>query len=329
MPKTFQFRSGSVIYFKGDPADKVYLLQRGMINLVYQDIETGKDVHDMVQNGEFFGVKSALGRYAREENVVVLKNATVMAFSIPEFEKFATENTRIVMKMLTVFSNQLRRVHRQVASLLKNAEQNPDAGLFSMGEYYFKQKRYDYAQYVFSRYLTYYPSGKNIEVATKALELAERAIAAGLTNGQDVPVKAKTKAKADAPAPAKADPSRAYYDALNLIKQEKYQQAYLVFKQIEDTNEGSEWAAKSAFEIGRCFSILGKFDECIQYYTGMLAKYPRHPALREVVFFIGHSNERLGKKEQAMAFYKKVLSIPGPDTDGVTVKTRRALEGLE
>jgi CRP-like cAMP-binding protein len=331
MPQTFHFRSGSVIYFKGDPADKVYLLQRGMIKLVYQDVETGKDVHDMVQKGEFFGVKSALGRYAREENVVVLKNATVMAFSIPEFEKFASENTRIVMKMLTVFSNQLRRVHRQVATLLKNAEQNPDAGLFSMGEYYFKQKRFDYAQHVFSRYLTYYPSGKNVEVATKALDLAERAIAAGYATGQAAPASVKTKAKprADAPAPAKADPSKAYYDALNLVKQEKYQQAYLAFKQIEDTNEGSEWAAKSSFEIGRCFFILSKFDECIQYYTSMLSKYPRHPALREVVFFIGQSNERLGKKEQAVAFYKKVLSIPAPDADGVTTKTRRALEGLE
>ncbi|MDR0669358.1 MAG: cyclic nucleotide-binding domain-containing protein [Treponema sp.] len=315
MPKTFQFRAGSVIYFKGDPADKVFLLQSGMVNLVYQDMETGNDMHDMVQQGEFFGVKSALGRYAREENAVSLKDSTVMAFSIPEFEQTAMTNTRIVMKMLTVFSTQLRRVHRQLAILLKTDEQNPEAGLFSMGEYYLRQKRYTYAQYVFNRYLAYYPSGKNAAAVESGLEQVERILASG------------AEVQTAAP-PKKDDPSAAYYDALNLMAKGKYQQAFLAFKRIEETHGQSEWAAKSAFEIGRCLHILNKFAECIHYYTEMLNRYPRHPDLRETVFYIGRSNERLGKKEQAAAFYKKVLSMPAPEGDGVAVKAKRALEDL-
>jgi TolA-binding protein len=318
MPKTFQFRAGSVIYFRGDPADKVFILQSGMVNLVYQDMETGNDMHDMVQQGEFFGVKSALGRYAREENAVSLKDSTVMAFSIPEFEQIATNNTRIVMKMLTVFSTQLRRVHRQLAILLKTDEQNPEAGLFSVGEYYLKQKRYEYAQYVFNRYLAYYPSGKNSIAAAANLELAERTLASGGADADQTAV----------PPLKKDGPSTAYYNALNLMTKEKYQQAYLAFKQIEEKYGESEWAAKSAFEIGRCLYTLNKFTECAHYYTGMLSRYPRHPDLRETVFFIGQSNERLGKKEQAIAFYKKVLTMPAPEGDGVVVKAKRALKDL-
>ncbi|MDR2374925.1 MAG: cyclic nucleotide-binding domain-containing protein [Treponema sp.] len=319
MPKTFQFRAGSVIYFKGDPADKVFILQSGMVNLVYQDMETGNDMHDMVQRGEFFGVKSALGRYAREENAVSLKDSTVMAFSIPEFEQIAMTNTRIVMKMLTVFSTQLRRVHRQLAILLKTDEQNPEAGLFNVGEYYLRQKRYTYARYVFNRYLAYYPSGKNIAAVESNLERVERILSSGTEDGGSAPAR----------SPKKDDPSAAYYDALNLMTQEKYQQACLAFKHVEENYGQSEWAAKSAFEIGRCLHILNKFPECINYYTDMLNRYPRHPDLRETVFYIGRSNERLGKKEQAAAFYKKVLSMPAPGGDGVTVKAKRALEDLE
>jgi CRP-like cAMP-binding protein len=313
MPKTFQFRAGSVIYFRGDPADKVYILQSGMVNLVYQDMETGNDLHDMVQQGEFFGVKSALGRYAREENAVTLKDSTIMAFSVPEFEQFAAVNTRIVMKMLTVFSTQLRRVHRQLAVLLKTDEQNPEAGLFSMGEYYLKQKRYEYAKYVFSRYLAYYPSGKNNAAAAANLERVERALAGG---GDEQS------------SPSQEEPSAAYYRALNLMTMEKYQQAYLAFKQIEEKYGQSEWAAKSAFEIGRCLYTLKKYAECIQFYTGMLSRYPRHPDLRETVYFLGQSNERLGNKGQAGAFYKKVLSMPAPEGDGLALKAKRALQGL-
>jgi CRP-like cAMP-binding protein len=317
MPKTFQFGAGSVIYFKGDPADRVFILQSGMVNLVYQDMETGDDVHDMVQQGEFFGVKSTLGRYAREENAVALKPSTVVAFSVPEFEQFAVTNTRIVMKMLTVFSTQLRRVHQRLAIQLKTEEQNPEEGLFGLGEYYVKNKRYEYARYVFDRYLTYYPSGRNSGRAAANLEQAERLLAQGAG-----------EAVGAAPPSGDGDPGKAYYQALNLAAQEKYQQAYLAFKRIEDTSGGTTWAAKSAFEIGRCLFTLNKFEECIHYYTDMLNRYPKHPDLREAVFFIGLANERQGSKDRAAAFYRRVLAMPAPAGDGVTVKAKRALGGL-
>ncbi|MDR1444990.1 MAG: cyclic nucleotide-binding domain-containing protein [Treponema sp.] len=319
MPKIFQFRAGSVIYCKGDPADRVLILQNGMVNLVYQDMENGADMRDMVQQGEFFGVKSALGRYAREENAICLKDSTIMAFSIPEFEQFAAANTRIVMKMLTVFSTQLRQVHRQLTVLLKTGEQNPEAGLFSVGEYYFKQKRYTYAKYIFNRYLAYYPSGKNSAAVTARLEAAERA------SGGEGGNQPSSQPAASQPAETAAG---AYHNALNLIKDEKYQNAYLAFKQVEEKYPASEWAAKSAFEIGRCLYTLKKFAECIQYYTGMLGRYPQHPNLRETVFFIGRANEHLEKKDRAAAFYKKVLAMPAPEGDKIEAMTKRALKDL-
>ncbi|MDR3173932.1 MAG: cyclic nucleotide-binding domain-containing protein [Treponema sp.] len=313
MPKTFQFRSGAVIYFKGDPADRVFVLQSGMVSLTYQDMESGEDIHDTVQQGEFFGVKSAMGRYAREENAVALKDSTVLAFSVPEFESFAMVNARIIMKMLTVFSTQLRRVHRQLSILLKTEEQNPEAGLFSMGEYYLKQKRFDYAKYVFSRYITYYPSGRNIAMAEANLKLAEQSMAAG----QDTET-----------AESSGQSSSSYQRALGLASQGKYQQAYSIFKQIADSDPQSEWAVKSALEIGRCLYTLKKFEECIQYFTGMLSRYPQHPNIREAVFFVGQSNEQLGRKAQAQAFYKKILTMTGGEGDRIKAKVEQALKRL-
>ncbi len=176
MPKPLQYRTGSLIYFQGDPADKIYILQNGKISLVSQDIETGEDIRESVQPGEFFGVKSALGRYPREENAMALSDTTVMVFTVQEFEAVAMANTRIIMKMLKVFSNQMRRVHRQVSKLMAKAEEQPADGLFSIGEFYLKNKRFTHAKYIFSRYLIYYPSGKNAHQATKNLEIAENAL---------------------------------------------------------------------------------------------------------------------------------------------------------
>ena len=69
-PKSVFYKANSIIYFLGDMGDKVYILNSGKVSLNYEDIETGQEIHDLVKTGEFFGVKSALGRFFREETAV-------------------------------------------------------------------------------------------------------------------------------------------------------------------------------------------------------------------------------------------------------------------
>ena len=328
MPKPMQFKSGSLIYFQGDPADKVFILQTGKVNLAYQDIETGQDQHDLVQPGEFFGVKSALGRYPREENAMALQDATIMAFTVPEFEALAMANTRIIMKMLKVLSNQLRKIHKQVSSLMAKEEQNPEAGLFSVGEYYLKSKNFGQARYIFSRYMTYYPSGKNIAQAASNLQQAELAMAKAGGSSFTPAAASSPAAQADV-KPELTDTAKAYYDAVSHISQQKYQQAYLAFKKIVDSNSDPEYVAKSSFEIGRCLFLLNKFEDCIKYFTMMITKYPRHPDLADALLLMGQSYEKSNRKDQAVTFYKKILSMPGNAEDGAQIKARRALKTLE
>jgi len=335
MPKPFQYRSGSVIYFQGDAADKIFIVQAGKVNLNYQDTESGEDIHDLVQPGEFFGVKSALGRYPREENAIAIQDANIMAFTVPEFETLAQANTRIIMKMLKVFSNQLRRIHHQVSNLLERGDEtSPEMGLFNVGEYYLKNKRFLQAKYVFSRYLTYYPSGRHAAQAAKNLEIAESqsySQAVAQRPGREAPVSIMS----DNAFPDKGgskdqggDSAKAYYDAVSMITQEKFQQAYLAFKKIIDADEDPEYVAKSFYDISRCLFFLNKFDDCIKSFTVMITKYPKHPDLGNALYFMGQSYEKLGRKDQAVTFYKKILTMPGDEDDGMKVKAKRALKAL-
>jgi TolA-binding protein len=329
MPIPIQYRSGSLIYFQGDAADKIFILKNGKVSLVYQDIETGEDVRDPVQPGEFFGVKSALGKFPREENAIAMaENTTIMAFTVPEFETVASNNTRIIMKMLKVFSNQLRRIHKQVSRLMAIEENSPADGLFNLGEYYLKNKRYAQAKHVFSRYLTFYPAGKDAMKATKNLEMVENAMrSSGDVRKPSAPVKSAPQAAApDKKSPS--DPSSAYYDAVSLISQEKYQEAFMAFKAIVAANADPEWSAKSSFEIGKCIFLLKKYEECLRYYSSMLLQYPKHPEIKDTMFIMGQCNEKIGRNDQAAAFYKKILSMSSGDSDGTTMKVKRALSAL-
>jgi TolA-binding protein len=338
-PKAVQYRANSIIYFKGDQSDRIFLLNAGKVNLSYIDIETGQEVRDLIKMGEFFGVKSALGRYMREETAIVLQDSAVMVFSVPEFEQVASKNTRIITKMLAVFSNQLRRIHRQVQNLMVSDEQvNPETGLYKIGEYYLKNKRYGQSLYAFKRYLVYYPTGAYAtEVTSKIVQAEEYLSRYGSGTPASPPPGPSPSAPAAAPRPA-ATPAAAegetselaqkYYNAVSLVSQEKYMEAFKAFKKILDGGPDPEYTAKAEFEMAKCLFYLKQYDSCIKSFTAIAQKFPKHPELKDALFFVARSYEEKGDKARAGGLFKKIISM-GPEDDPVVRKVKKALRALE
>jgi TolA-binding protein len=342
-PKAVQYRSNSIIYFKGDQSDRIFLLNSGKVSLSSVDIETGQEVRDMIKMGEFFGVKSALGRYMREETAIVMQDSTVMVFSVPEFEQVASKNTRIITKMLTVFSNQLRRIHRQVQNLMVSDEQvNPESGLYRIGEYYLKNKRYGQALYAFKRYLVYYPTGAYATDVTSKVVQAEEYLSRYGSGGPPAP---SVSPAASGPAPAartapaasaavatapaeNSELAQQFYNAVSLVSQEKYLEAFKAFKKILDGGPDPEYTAKAEFEMAKCLFYLKQYDNCIKGFTAIAQKFPKHPELKDALFFVGRSYEEKGEKTKAGSLYKKIISM-GPEDDPVVRKVRKALRALE
>ena len=326
MPKSINYKANSIVYFKGDTTEYIYILKSGKVGLRFNDIETGQEMHDLIQTGEFFSVKSSLGRYPKEETAVVLQDAEIIAFTVPEFEQMAMQNTRIIMKMLKVFSNQLRRIHKQVRNLLSAGESvNPETGLFRIGGYYLKKGRYSQALYAFQRYLTYYPSGQYASEAADNIQTAEKRLqAGGGTTSTASPRGGAPAASGQGLSPL----AKQYYNAVSLFSQQKFGEALTEFRKISEDGSDREYLAKSLFEIGRCFFSLGDFDKCIAHYTGMVQQYPKHPDLVEALYYVGSSYEKKGDASKAANFYNKILSMVGEEAP-VHRKARRALKALE
>jgi len=173
MPKASHYKAGSLIFARGEDAVKIFLLQKGNVVLVYEDIGSGIDVRDQVQPNEFFGLKSALGRFPHEENAIAQTDSTVLIFTVPEFELMTISDPRIMEKMLKFFSNQLRRLHTQIASLSGRDPVKPDEALFNLGKKFLNLKHFAHAKYVFNRYLDLYPDGKYADHAKKNISIAD------------------------------------------------------------------------------------------------------------------------------------------------------------
>ena len=343
-PKAVQYRANSIIYFKGDQSERIFLLNSGKVSLSYIDIETGQEVRDLIKVGEFFGVKSALGRYIREETAVVLQDAAAMVFSVPEFEQVASKNTRIITKMLKVFSNQLRRIHRQVQNLMVSDEQvNPETGLYKIGEYYMNNKRYGQALHAYKRYLVYYPSGAYAADVTNKIMQAEEFVsrygsgtqpaspahsAAPSNAGARPPSAAAAPAQSAAAAGELPDLAQAYYNAVSLISQEKYTEAYKAFKKMLDGGADPEYSSKAEFEMAKCLFYLKQYDNCIRSFSAIVQKFPKHPDMKDALFFVARSYEEKGDKAKAGGLFKKIISM-GTEDDPVVRKTKKALRALE
>jgi CRP-like cAMP-binding protein len=360
MPKAGLYRANSVIYFQGDISDKIYILQQGTVSLNYTDVENGKEVHEIIEKGEFFGVKSALGKYPREENAVVLSDTQVLVLTVPEFEVLAQANTRIIMKMLKVFSNQLRRVHKQVETLLEKSEaESPEIGLFSAGGYYLKNRQYSQAKYIFSRYLTYYPAGRLAEQASRYLEMAETntvkygdgkgpaplvveaarnaqaaraADPAGAADEEPPSRQASARQAAAQPAAPGDDLSgsaKAYYDAVSFFRQEKYKDALVALKKIADAKADPEYAAKASYDMGRCLYMLAQYDATIKHFTQFVQANPKSPDIIDSLFWLGQAYEKKGDTERAKGLYKKIISMEADEDAAVRLKAKKALRQLE
>ena len=158
MPKAMQYTKGSIIYFEGDHDERIFIMQSGSVLLTSTDIESGQPVSEQVKNGEFFGVKSALGHFAREETATCLVPTVAVALTVQEFEILFSNNKPLIMKMLRVFSNQLRNIHKKTESILNKVTEDQQTGMLAVAKSFYEDEQYRSACDVYLKFLKRYPN---------------------------------------------------------------------------------------------------------------------------------------------------------------------------
>lgn len=322
MPKAITYQSNSVVYFAGDFDERVFLLQTGSIALTSVDIETGGQITNYIKEGEFFGVKSALGNFPREDNAIVLTNSVCLAFQAQEFENFAQSNTRIVLQMIKVFSKQLRSIHKKLASMLDSKEDvSPEDGLFSVITAFYNTQHYDAAKQVCIRYLQNYPQGRyKIEIA-KIVQNSQNM--QGLTFGVNALPTEKntiinTSPQASLPkmvstSGISADAETAYRSANELYSTSRFDEAYKKYKEVIDAPDSlDEMIQDSYIKGGRCLFESTEYVRAMQFLTEFIGKCPKSPRIAEALVYIGLCYERMEKADKALAFYEKALLFAPP-----------------
>lgn len=307
MPRPVSYKANSIIYFQGDLSDKVFVLREGKVSVTSRDIETGKQLQELIRTGEFFGVKSALGRYPREENAIAVSDCVLLVFSVQEFEDFAARNPRVVMQMLKVFSNQLRRIHVKVRGRLAFDDQlGPELGILRTADYFYDKRRLKQASYAYQRYLDMFPNGKYAAQAQEGL--------AGCGNYSER-TSASTASEPREQEPELDGTAKQYYQALSLFGRGDYKEALAVFDELSQQDSDSEYKSSSLIEVGRCHYYLKNYTESVKHLSRIAQQIPNLPEMEKALFYIARSYAALGNSDKAKAFFDRILTLKGIDEE--------------
>jgi len=332
-PIVRNYKGGSIVYFEKDKAEDIFVLQKGRVVLTYSNVN-GVEQKEDVKLGEFFGVKSALGRYPREETAQVIGAATVLVFKVPEFERFVSDKTHLIIKMLKVFSSQLRQVHRQVREILGQGEaKNPAFELMNVAEVFFKNGNHEHAAYAFNQYLQHYPDGQYIDRAKQLQDLATRKGAYPLTlpelvykpepgagNGK-LQEMLKTMAVQKSSSTSTVDPNsiQSQHDrASTMMSAAKFAEAAVIYKEIAErtdsvTQEEEQLVENSLFYLGKAHYKAKDNASAINTFSNFIKKYPKGQLLKETVYHLALATEANGEKDKAIQLYQKVTLLPPTD----------------
>jgi TolA-binding protein len=115
---------------------------------------------------------------------------------------------------------------------------------------------------------------------------------------------------------------------VSLVTEEKYREALPEFQAIMAAGDDEEYSSKAQYEMGRCLFFLGQYEKCIQVFTVLVQKYPKHPDMKDALFFIAKSNQERGEFSVASGLYRKLLSMTS-EADSLHRKVASAMREIE
>ena len=343
MPTVRNYNAGSIVYFQEDRGEDVFVLQKGKIVLISALIGSNEENRENVKLGEFFGVKSALGHYPREETAQALEKSSLVVFGQEEFEGYIVKNTRLIIRMLQVFSHELRDIHLRLRSILKvGQEKNVAFELLNIAEAFHKAHNMNHAIYAFKCYLKNYPNGNNTKRAQELLEMCQQDKTYPSAYG---PLEPESKefieiggaeqgeqegSSQGSQGSQSQSPLISYYSkAQEAIKQGDLDGGITILQKCLNEKPSKSAIEKKLyekihFELGLSLLRTKKYNEASALFSKYIKLYPTGEYIKHCIYQIALIQETQGNAKQARSLYYKIATMQ--PHDDVTVKARSRLQ---
>jgi CRP/FNR family transcriptional regulator, cyclic AMP receptor protein len=170
--KTIQFTQGSAIQVENTTNEGYFfILKTGTIS-IQSDVPFYGKHFSKYNAGDTFGLVSGLTRNPCRYTLIAETDCEVIRIPINLLGKYLRENKNICIKIISLYSNQLRLLNSYLVKKYTGQQDtdNPQK-LFKDGKYYADSKQKDLAAYCFSKYIKWAEESPHLNL--KSLEQAK------------------------------------------------------------------------------------------------------------------------------------------------------------
>jgi CRP-like cAMP-binding protein len=161
------FRKGSYILVEGKAeSDRFYIIQGGKVQITKETEVVAEEGGNILGPGDFIGVVSSMSGHSQIETAIAITDITLISVRRDQFSELIEKNTPVAMKIIYSFTKKMRYLDEALTRItLKKNVESDIAHLFTIGEYYAKQSKYNLALYAYYHYLKNAPNGQYATVA--------------------------------------------------------------------------------------------------------------------------------------------------------------------
>ncbi len=112
-------KKNDIIYNQSSPINKVYLVSKGKVKVVYYTEEGNEIIKAILTKGELFGEKALLGDQAQNEQAIALTDNTQLCpLSLDKMYELMRDNGRFSLEISKIISFRLKKTERRLERLL-------------------------------------------------------------------------------------------------------------------------------------------------------------------------------------------------------------------
>lgn len=112
-----EFTRNEVIYFMGDPADEIYLINRGRVKITRVSLSGKEKIIDIYETGDFFGELCLCENSRRTDQAVALDGVKVLSFKISKLLEVISKDPGAALELLMFFCQRLSEAQAQIETL--------------------------------------------------------------------------------------------------------------------------------------------------------------------------------------------------------------------
>ena len=118
--RTTKRRRGDWIFALGDPAESIYLLQKGRMKITGLSEDGQEVLHNVIGPGEIFGETSALLRIPRTTSAQALETCLLGEIYLKDFESLLTAYPELSFQLLKSVGMRLKKAEAQLVNVICN-----------------------------------------------------------------------------------------------------------------------------------------------------------------------------------------------------------------